>query len=103
MLDLHTYGLKIHYNTTSRGHVEWTGHEEVLYKSLQFNMAQFNMAQFCSMIHGLVTESRRLSVGKHAHEIPGIPWQSLRDDPTDEQLGWNLLHNHRSRILVDGQ
>jgi hypothetical protein len=22
MLDLRTYGLKIHYNTTSRGHVE---------------------------------------------------------------------------------
>ncbi|KAF2824584.1 hypothetical protein CC86DRAFT_258254, partial [Ophiobolus disseminans] len=27
MLDLRTYGLKIHYNTTSRGHVEWTGDE----------------------------------------------------------------------------
>jgi hypothetical protein len=31
MLDLQTYGLKIHYNTTSRGHVEWTG-DELLYK-----------------------------------------------------------------------
>jgi hypothetical protein len=33
MLDLRTYGLKIHYNTTSRGHVEWTG-DELLYKEL---------------------------------------------------------------------
>jgi hypothetical protein len=24
MLDLRTYRLKIYYNTTSRGHVEWT-------------------------------------------------------------------------------
>ncbi|CAG5136910.1 uncharacterized protein ALTATR162_LOCUS4 [Alternaria atra] len=55
MLDLRTYGLKIHYNTTSRGHVEWTGGDELLYKGLQFNMAQFR-----GMVHGLVTESRRL-------------------------------------------
>ncbi|KAK4999481.1 hypothetical protein LTR66_001501, partial [Elasticomyces elasticus] len=83
MLDLRTYGLKIHYNTTSRGHAECKGHDEV--------------------IHGSVTRSPRLLIGKHAHEIPGIPWQSLRDNPTDEQPGWNFLHNHRSRLLVDGQ
>ncbi|KAF7564171.1 telomere-linked helicase 1, partial [Pyrenophora tritici-repentis] len=28
MLDLRTYGLKIHYNTTTRGHVEWTNGDE---------------------------------------------------------------------------
>jgi hypothetical protein len=39
MLDLRTYGLKIHYNTTSRGHVEWTGGDKLLYKGLQFNIA----------------------------------------------------------------
>ena len=50
MLDLRTYGLKIHYNTTSRGHVEWKGYDELLYKDMQFNMAQFR-----SMIHGLKT------------------------------------------------
>jgi hypothetical protein len=55
MLDLRTYGLKIHYNTTSRGHVEWIGGDELLYKGLQFNMAQFR-----SMVYGLESESRRL-------------------------------------------
>jgi hypothetical protein len=34
MLDLRTYGLKIHYNTTSRGHVEWVSQDEMLYKDL---------------------------------------------------------------------
>jgi hypothetical protein len=57
MLDLRTYGLKIYYNTTSRGHVEWTGGDELLYKGLQFTMAQFR-----SMVHGLTTKSRRLLV-----------------------------------------
>lgn len=52
ILDLRTYGLKIHYNTTSRGHVEWSNGDELLYKS-----AQFKMAQFRGMVHGLVFEA----------------------------------------------
>jgi hypothetical protein len=55
MLDLRTYGLKIHYNTTSRGHVEWMGQDELLYKDLHFTMPQFR-----SIVHELATESRRL-------------------------------------------
>jgi len=105
MLDLRAYGLKIHYNTTSRGHVEWKGYDELLYKNLHFNMAQFR-----SMIHGLVIESRRLLVedlllfdSKHAHEVPEIPWRSLRDNPTDERPGWNFLQDHRTQLPVDGQ
>ncbi|KAK4978434.1 hypothetical protein LTR28_005593, partial [Elasticomyces elasticus] len=105
MLDLRTYGLKIHYSTTSRGHVGWKGYDELLYKDLHFNMAQFR-----GMIHGLVTESRRMLMedlllfdGDHAHEVPEIPWQSLRDNPTDERPGWNFLHDHRTRLPVDGR
>jgi hypothetical protein len=51
MLDLRTYGLKIYYNTTSRGHVEWTGNK-LLYKELHFSIAQF-----CSIVHRLASES----------------------------------------------
>jgi hypothetical protein len=47
--------LKIHYNTTSRRHVKWTGGNKLLYKGLQFNMVQFR-----SMVYGLATESRQL-------------------------------------------
>ena len=79
MLDLRTYGLKIHYNTTSRGHVEWVGRDELLYKSLQFSMAQFR-----GMVHGLATESRRLLMdellfgnSRAAEPIPRVPWNSL--------------------------
>jgi hypothetical protein len=74
MLDLRTYGLKIHYNTTSRGHVEWTGGDELLYKGLQFNMAQF-----CSMVHGLESESWRIMIeellfgNQVAEPVPSVP------------------------------
>jgi RecQ family ATP-dependent DNA helicase len=105
MLDLRTYGLKIHYNTTSRGHVEWVGRDELLYKSLQFSMAQFR-----GMVHGLTTECRRLlmdellfSNSKTAEPVPSVPWERLRDNPTDERPGWNFLKDHRTRMPVDGE
>lgn len=105
MLDLRTYGLKIHYNTTSRGHVEWVGQDELLYKELQFTMAQFR-----SMVHGLREETRRLlmedllfSNSQPADPVPSIPWGNLRDNPTDERPGWNFLKDQRTRLPVDGE
>jgi hypothetical protein len=81
--------LKIHYNTTSRGHVEWAGRDELLYKSLQFSKAQFR-----GMVHGLATERRRLLMdellfgnSRTAESIANVPWVSLRDNPTDERPG----------------
>jgi hypothetical protein len=103
MLDLRTYGLKIHYNSTARGHVEWVSQDEMLYKDLQFNMAQFR-----GMVHGLATESRRLlmdellySSSSAAKLIPSVPWESLRDNPTNKRLGWNFLKDYRTRMPVD--
>jgi hypothetical protein len=104
MLNLQTYGLKIHYNTTSRGHVEWTG-DKLLYKDLHFSMAQFP-----GMVHRLVTESRRLliqemlfSSSKASEPMPSVPWESIRDNPTDERPGWNFLKDQRTRMPVDGE
>ena len=105
MLDLRTYGLKIHYNTTTRGHVEWVGKEQLLYKDLEFSMAQFR-----GMIHGLAVESRRLMMEellmgsmKGAPPTPSVPWDSLRDNPTDQRDGFNFLKDPRTRMPVDGQ
>ncbi|KAG9382290.1 Dimer-Tnp-hAT domain containing protein [Pyrenophora tritici-repentis] len=85
MLDLRTYGLKIHYNTTTRGHVEWTNGDELLYKELHFSMAQFR---------GM------LMFGSKAAPVPAVPWESIRDNPTDERPGWNFegsSHKHARR------
>jgi hypothetical protein len=102
MLDLRTYRLKIHYNSTARGHVEWVGQDEMLYKDLQFNIAQFR-----GIVHGLATESRRLlmdellySSSSAAKPIPSVPWESLRDNPTDERLGWNFLKDYPRAVTV---
>ncbi|KAL1640735.1 hypothetical protein SLS61_010230 [Didymella pomorum] len=105
MLDLRTYGLKVHYNTTSRGHVEWMGKDELLYKNLHFTMAQFR-----GMVHGMQAEAKRILVEEllfcgeqTAGQVPPIPWEQLRDNPTDERPGWNFLQDHRTRMPVDGE
>jgi hypothetical protein len=41
MLDLRTYGLKIHYNTTSPGHVDWNDNEVLTYKGIDIRMDAF--------------------------------------------------------------
>jgi hypothetical protein len=81
MLDLRTYRLKIHCNTTSRGHVEWTG-DKLLYKKLHYSMVQV-----CGMVRGLATESQQLLTEEllfsKAMPVPAVPWESMRDNPTD--------------------
>jgi hypothetical protein len=61
-------------------------------------------------VHGLATESRRLlreelifGNSKAAEPIPGVPWESMRDNLTDERPGWNFLKDYRSCMLVDGE
>jgi RecQ family ATP-dependent DNA helicase len=103
MLDLRTYGLKIHYNTTSRGHVEWVGQDELLYKNIQFTMTQFR-----SMVHGLTAAARQMLTEElmlsncDTEPVPSIPWSHLRDDPTNAKIGWNFLQDQRTRLPVDG-
>jgi hypothetical protein len=106
MLDLRTYGLKIHYNTTAVGHIGWHGHDEILYKNVQFNMSQFR-----SMVHGLVEQCRQMMQEEllfcgskyEGEKMPKVPWKLIRDNPTDERPGWNFLQDQRTRMPVDGQ
>jgi RecQ family ATP-dependent DNA helicase len=102
MLDLRTYGLKIHYNTTSEGHIDWVG-DQILYKSIQFSMGEFR-----GMIHGLVVETRRMLMKDLIFEDdgfkpPGVPWQLLRDNPIENTPGWNFIQDARNRFEVDGK
>ncbi|KAN0067914.1 hypothetical protein V8E54_013842, partial [Elaphomyces granulatus] len=84
MLDLRTYGLKIHYNTTSLGHIEWRGPDELLYKQINFTMGDFR-----GFVHGLVRDTRRILQEdllfrnqQGAAPIPPVPWLSMCDDPS---------------------
>lgn len=54
MLDLRGYGMKIDFNTTSAGHVNWRDGDTLEYKAVKFNMAEFR-----GMVGGLYQATRR--------------------------------------------
>lgn len=101
MLDLRTYGLKIHYNTTASGNIDWVG-DQILYKSIQFSMGEFR-----SMVHGLVMKTRRMLMEEllfngPKKDIPIILWHTLQDNPMEGRPGWNFLQDTRSQLPVEG-
>jgi len=81
MLNLQTYKLKIHYNTTAEEFIDWV-EEQISWKG----SVQFTMKQLCKMIEELIQESREvlfydLMLIKSEVEISVIPWSLLRDNP----------------------
>jgi len=102
MLDLRTYGLKIHYNTTSAGHVQWQNGDELCYKDRQFTMNEFR-----GMVHAVVQDARRILIddilGCPSDAVPAIPWDRLYDDPSNNQARWSFLQDTRTQWPVDGE
>ena len=101
ILDLRTYGLKIHYNSTTPGHVGWMGQDRLCYKELTFTMGQFK-----GFIHQLVSDTRQLLLDElmftDTTDVPKIPWKALYDDPTQSGHGWSFLQDTRTPWPVDG-
>ena len=87
ILDLRTYGLKVHYNSTTPGHVGWMNQDQLLYKELNFSMGDFK-----GFIHGLVGATKQLLheellFAAEGGSVPPIPWREIRDDPTQRGHG----------------
>jgi hypothetical protein len=61
------------------------------------------------MVHGLESESWRLLMeellfgNQVAEPVPSVPWESMRDNLTDERPGWNFLKDYRTRMPVEGE
>ena len=102
LLDLRTYGLKIHYNSTTTGHVGWMNQDQLLYQ--QYN---FTMGDFRGFIHGLISSTRQILQNEllfcENASVPAIPWQAIYDDPTETAHGWNFLKDTRTAWPVAGE
>ncbi|CBF82248.1 predicted protein [Aspergillus nidulans FGSC A4] len=83
LLDWRTFGLKIHYNTTTPGHVTWMGQERLLYKEMDFTMGH-------------------LLCQPNQEQWPPIPWHQLFDNPTKGTPGWSFLQDPRTPWPVTG-
>ncbi|QGA20956.1 hypothetical protein EYB26_008666 [Talaromyces marneffei] len=101
MLDLRTYGLKIHYNTTTEGHVTWQNSDELLYKDVKFTMRQFR-----GMVDHTVRDARRILMEDLLQcapdQVPVIPWDQLYDNPFNEDPQWSFVQDPRTPWPVDG-
>lgn len=101
MLDLRTYGLKIHYNTTTEGHVTWQHEDELLYKDVKFTMRQFR-----GMVDYTVRDAKRMLMEDLLQctpdQVPMIPWDRLYDNPFNEDPQWSFLQDIRTSWPVDG-
>ncbi|EEA23650.1 conserved hypothetical protein [Talaromyces marneffei ATCC 18224] len=101
MLDLRTYGLKIHYNTTTEGHVTWQNSDELLYKDVKFTMRQFR-----GMVDHTVRDARRILMEDllqcTPNQVPVIPWDQLYDNPFNEDPQWSFVQDPRTPWPVDG-
>lgn len=100
MLDLRTYGLKIHYNTTSPGHVDWEDNELLKYKSMHIRMDAFRgfVGTLLQQAQKLMNET--LLMG---YETPAIPWSNIRDDASNSSPRFNFLRDEHSRMPADGE
>jgi RecQ family ATP-dependent DNA helicase len=100
MLDLRTYGLKIHYNTTAEGHVQWSGEDKLTYKGLEVEMNAFR-----GFVHALVQQAHEQMREKllMGFEPPTIPWQSMRDDASETKSRFNFLKSEEWVNPVDSE
>ncbi|KAL8686415.1 MAG: hypothetical protein Q9218_007122 [Villophora microphyllina] len=102
MLDLRSYGMKMVFNTTQAGYMEWNG-DLVLYREIQFTMAEFR-----AWVHGLLREAQSLCTNELLWHrttgvaAPSLDWDSLRDDRSNASVGWNFLQDQRSSWPVQG-
>lgn len=103
-----TYGMKIRYNTTAQGAMEWEG-SKVMYQKIRFDIKQLQ-----GMVHGLVEEARRdlmellmLEMNEDGevkeNPLPPVDWARLSDDPSEERVGWSFLMDSHNQLGVDGK
>jgi hypothetical protein len=100
MLDLRTYGLKIHYNTTSPGHVDWNDNEVLTYKGIDIRMNAFR-----GFVGTLLQQAQKLMKETllMGYDAPAIPWSNIRDDASNSSPRFNFLRDEHSRMLADGE
>ncbi|OOO04500.1 hypothetical protein AFCA_000004 [Aspergillus flavus] len=101
---LRTYGKKIQNTTTSLGYIYWSDDEQTLsYKELQLSMKGFR--QFTATQVQLAQDELEQLFLLHPEEIreemiPSLPLRELQDDPTNNQRGWNFLHDPRNQATL---
>ena len=96
--------MKIRYDTTAPGTVQWHRGNRVQYQGTVFSVAQLQ-----TWVYRLREECRQIMVQdllifdiEDIGSMPQIPWETLCDNPNIYKPGYNFIHDERNRFPVDG-
>ena len=100
-----TFGLKVRYNTTAGGRIQWE-RDTVSYPGVKFGMGQFR-----TWVHGLIHDCREVMMkellmcdnDEDEKDIPAIPWDQLHDNPSDNHAGYSFIDHPATKLPIDGQ
>ncbi|PVH90690.1 hypothetical protein DM02DRAFT_485853, partial [Periconia macrospinosa] len=109
ILRLKAYGMKIRFNTSAEGVIDWVD-DTLLYGHIRFSMPQLR-----SMIHGAIASARQhllkelmlLQVNDEGEVVPGttalpaIYWDRLVDNPAEPKMGWSFMEDVRNAEATD--
>ena len=108
MFEARTYGMRIRYDTTAPGKVQWKG------DVISIGDIDTSMPQIRGMIRGVISRARRRLITQllklrldacdevQGTPLPPIEWDQLRDNPAEGAIGWSFLKHPRNRLTVDG-
>ncbi|KAJ5211420.1 hypothetical protein N7472_001559 [Penicillium cf. griseofulvum] len=90
LLDLRSYGLKVHFNSSQPRFITWTSEDRILYKDLHFTMRDFR-----AFIHGLTHALQQILYEEllvcGAEALPPIPWDALMRRSRTRPAGLRLF------------
>lgn len=102
MLDIRSYGLKVHYSTTAEGYINWISHDELSYQHLTFSLGDLR-----ACVHGLTSATAQILLDElllcEESQVPSIPWDSIKEDPNQSAARYSFLQDPRTKWPVDGE
>ena len=94
--------MKIAFNTTFTGQIDWIG-DQIVYQDLQFMMPEF-----WAFVHGLLYKAERLLLQELlftrmiSRPIPTIDLIQIKDNVINHHTEWNFLQDVRNSSLING-
>ncbi|KAK4441880.1 hypothetical protein QBC34DRAFT_457824 [Podospora aff. communis PSN243] len=103
IFEARTYGMKIRFTTTAGPVIDWVG-EQISYQRIRFSMSELS-----DMLHGLVDEMRVVMAtllmidGDDFGAVPWVAWQQIKDNHSEDQVGYSFLQDDRNRWVGEGE
>jgi hypothetical protein len=103
MFEARAMGMKIRYDTTAPGTIDWNGNI-VVFREIRFSMVQLSI-----MLRELIQEARELiaeltmAPAGDVDQLPRIPWDRIQDTHSNTRVGYSFLTDPGNTWLQAGR